>query len=251
VMAVRSLITGNLRGLEQVNTTLGVYLPDPEVNSWVGLNYHYFMEPTDVRLIPRGMLLHGVPGTGKSQASKYVARSYGVPLYRLDLSASLSKWVGDSEANFTRSLTTLDHEEPCVLLIDEVEKVFSTKSDDAGVTPRILSQLLWWLQEHTSRVLTIMTTNDLQILPEELYRKGRIDKVIELKPLAKSEAVTLLTQTLDSFIPDKRLAAKHRTTLINKLYPKSQGRVSHVNVVQSVYDLIKEMGLLTNGKNRV
>jgi ATPase family associated with various cellular activities (AAA) len=177
VLRERARMVGKLKGLSLVETNTLCYLPDDALAAWVKVERPYFEGATDARLIPRGLLFCGIPGTGKTQGAKYIARELGVPLYRLDMASSLAKWVGESEANFGRVLSMLDQEEPCVFLIDEVEKLFES-GEDSGTTSRILSQLLWWLQEHTSRILTIMTTNNLSALPGELYRRGRIDRTM-------------------------------------------------------------------------
>ena len=110
--------------------------------------------------MPRGLLIDGPPGVGKTAASKWLAEQFGVPLYRVDIGGTKNKYVGQSESNMLTNLSRLDHEEPCVALLDEVEKVFATSnSDSSGTTSTMLSQLLWWLAERRTRVLVIMTTN--------------------------------------------------------------------------------------------
>lgn len=118
-----------------------------------------------------------VHNTGKTTAAKRIASSFGVPLYRLDIGAMKGKYVGDSEGNLLAALAQVDQVEPCVVLFDEVEKVFET-TGDSGVTASMLSQLLWWLAEHKTKVFSVMTTNNKDRIPEELYREGRIDGVM-------------------------------------------------------------------------
>jgi SpoVK/Ycf46/Vps4 family AAA+-type ATPase len=160
---------------------LGLYEPYKPLEDWLQLNAPFFSDSTDPRLIPRGLLLNGPSGTGKSLAAKHIANTFNVPLYRLDLSATLGRYVGDSESAFARALYSIDDEKSAVLLIDEAEKLFETQSDQ-GVTRRILSQLLWWAQEHTSRVMLVLT-NDMTSIPQELLRGRRIDKVFTLSKL--------------------------------------------------------------------
>lgn len=243
VMAMRSQLIGKQRGLEQVNTELSVYQPPAQLSQWVHRNRKYFIEAVDERLVPRGMLLYGEPGVGKSTAAKFISQSWGVTLYRLDLSSALSKWVSESEANFSRVLSTIDQEEPCALLIDEVEKVFS-ESDDAGVTPRLLSQLLWWLAEHRSRVLTIMTSNDMTKLPKELYRAGRLDEVVKIASLDVIGSHKLATTLLQQFTASTRVRV-HMISLLKKRMGKSSTprAITHADVLKFVYDYVKEQGI--------
>jgi hypothetical protein len=168
---------GNLRGIEQIDSEQAFYVPPSSVTKWVKANSKFFLNPPHPSLIPRGLLFDGPPGTGKTEGSKYIARAFNVPLYRLDLGALMGKYVGESEGNLLAALTQIDQVQPCVILLDEVEKIFSG-GHDSGVSSRLLSQLLWWLQEHKSKVFTIMTTNDKDAIPKELWRPGRIDSAM-------------------------------------------------------------------------
>ncbi len=139
----------------------------------------------------------GIPGTGKTMSAKYIAGQLKMTLFRLDVGALQSKYVGESEQNLRRALQVVSQNEPCVMLIDEVEKLFQG-TDDSGVTANLLAGLLWWLQEHRSRVLTIMTTNDEEKLPTELVRPGRIDRRITFGPLEKDEIANYVVGLLES-----------------------------------------------------
>jgi len=141
----------------------------------------------DRRLVPRGLLLDGEPGTGKTTAAKAVARDLGVPLYRFDAAAVRNKFVGESEKALQAALSAADRAAPCVLLIDEIEKLFSER-DDEGATAGILAELLWWLSEHETRVLAVATTNDRTVIPPELIRPGRFDEVATLERLTEPQA---------------------------------------------------------------
>lgn len=166
-----------LQGITQVDTEQDYYVCPLELDRWLKANTGFFKNPKHPSLTPRGLLFDGPPGTGKTLASKHIARVFGVPLYRLDLGAMMGKYVGESEGNLNAALAQVDEVEPSVIIFDEVEKVFQGTSD-SGVTSRLLSQLLWWLQEHKSKVFTVMTTNNKDSIPVELYREGRIDKVM-------------------------------------------------------------------------
>lgn len=167
-----------LQGITQVATDQSYYVCPSELDKWLKTNTKFFKEPKHPSLTPRGLLFDGPPGTGKTEAAKAIAATFGVPLYRLDLGAMMGKYVGESEGNLNAALAQVDEVEPCVIIFDEVEKVFKGTSD-SGVTSRLLSQILWWLQEHKTKVFTVMTTNDLSAIPPELYREGRIDKTMK------------------------------------------------------------------------
>jgi hypothetical protein len=232
VLHVRALLVGKLKGLALVDTAALCYVPDAQLAKWIEAERPYFEGAADPRLIPRGLLFDGVPGTGKTQGAKFIARELGVPLYRLDLASSLAKWVGESEANFGRVLSMLDQEEPCVFLIDEVEKLFEP-GEDAGTTSRILSQLLWWLQEHSSRILTIMTTNNRAALPAELYRNGRIDKVMVFLPLAGKPVLELAAAVCTS------LKVALAPLLKSNLAYGIKDGITPAAITQAVFDYVK------------
>ena len=126
---------------------------------------------------PKGVLLLGVQGCGKSLAAKVAAAVYGVPLLRLDLAAVHDKYVGESERKLRESLATADVMAPCVIWIDEIEKGLATSDSDAGSSQRLLGTFLTWLAEKRSRVLVVATANDISRLPPELIRKGRFDEI--------------------------------------------------------------------------
>ncbi|MFW6198356.1 MAG: AAA family ATPase [Acidobacteriota bacterium] len=127
---------------------------------------------------PRGILLLGVQGCGKSLTARAVAADWGVPLLRLDAGRLYDRWVGASERNLERALRTAEALAPCVLLVDEIEKALDTGSGggDAGLSRRILARLLGWLQERQAPVFVVATCNDATALPPELMRKGRFDE---------------------------------------------------------------------------
>ncbi len=126
---------------------------------------------------PRGVLLLGVQGCGKSLAARTTAGIYGVPLLRLDFGALYNKYHGESERNLRDTLVTADVMAPCVLWIDEIEKGLATGDGDSGTSQRVLGTFLTWLAEKKSRVFTVATANDITALPPELIRKGRFDEI--------------------------------------------------------------------------
>ncbi len=127
---------------------------------------------------PRGVLLLGVPGCGKSLAAKAVAAEWRLPLLRLDPSGLYNKYIGESEKNFKRAMATAEQMAPVILWIDELEKAFGAGgSEDGGVSQRVLGTFLSWMQERRGDVFVVATANDVQRLPPEFLRKGRFDEV--------------------------------------------------------------------------
>jgi hypothetical protein len=128
---------------------------------------------------PRGILLVGVQGCGKSLACRTIARTWGLPLLRLDAGRLFDKYVGESEKNLRKAFTTAEAVSPVVLWIDEIEKAFAQGSGDAdgGLAKRLFGAFLTWLQEKKPGVFVAATANDLSAVPPELLRKGRFDEI--------------------------------------------------------------------------
>ncbi|MGG4095453.1 AAA family ATPase [Paenibacillus lautus] len=128
---------------------------------------------------PRGVLLVGVPGCGKSLSAKAIASQWNLPLYRLDLSTIHGQYLGQSESRLKEALSTADHVAPCVLWIDEIEKGLAGAigGGDGGTSTRLVGQFLYWLQESLARVFVVATANDVSKLPPELLRRGRFDEL--------------------------------------------------------------------------
>ncbi len=126
---------------------------------------------------PRGVLLIGVQGCGKSLAAKATAGIFGIPLLRLDFGSLYNKYHGETERNLRDSLRTADVMAPCVLWIDEIEKGLAGRGGETGTTQRVLAGFLTWLAEKKNRVFVVATANDISALPPELVRKGRFDEI--------------------------------------------------------------------------
>ena len=128
---------------------------------------------------PRGILLVGVPGCGKSLSAKSIAANWKLPLYRLDFATVQGSYVGQSEQQLKDALTTAENVSPCILWIDEIEKGLSGagSSNDGGVSTRMVGQFLFWLQECKKQVFVVATANDVSMLPSELLRRGRFDEL--------------------------------------------------------------------------
>lgn len=128
---------------------------------------------------PRGILLVGVPGCGKSLSAKSISANWKLPLYRLDFATVQGSYVGQSEQQLKDALTTAENVAPCILWIDEIEKGLSGAggSNDGGVSTRMVGQFLFWLQECKKQVFVVATANDVSMLPSELLRRGRFDEL--------------------------------------------------------------------------
>jgi hypothetical protein len=143
---------------------------------------------------PKGILLLGVQGCGKSLAAKATAGAFGVPLLRLDFGALYNKYHGETERNLRESLKTAEVLSPCVLWLDEIEKGLATGNDDSGTARRVLGGLLTWMAERKAQVFLVATANDVSELPPELIRKGRFDEIffVDLPPPpSRAEIFTL------------------------------------------------------------
>ncbi|MFA7523592.1 MAG: AAA family ATPase [Halothiobacillaceae bacterium] len=129
---------------------------------------------------PKGVLLAGMPGCGKSMSAKAASSLFNVPLFRLDIGSLMGKFVGESEANMKAALKVAEQASPCVLWIDELEKAFSGINGAGGsteITTRLFGYFLTWMQEKPGAVFVIATANDITNIPPELLRRGRFDEI--------------------------------------------------------------------------
>ncbi|MGE0643094.1 MAG: AAA family ATPase [Nitrospira sp.] len=144
---------------------------------------------------PRGIMLVGVPGCGKSLAAKAIAREWKLPLLKLDAGRLFDKFVGESEKNFRKAIEMAESLSPIILWIDEIEKAMvaggGSGDADAGLSRRLFGAFLTWLQEKKQDVFVIATANDLSSLPPELLRKGRFDEIffVDLPDDAERETI--------------------------------------------------------------
>ncbi len=148
---------------------------------------------------PKGALIVGIPGTGKSLTAKAVATAWGCPLIRLDLGALKDKFVGGSEANIRKAFNVIDAVGRCVVWLDEIEKALqgaTTGSSDGGASADQLGAILSWMQERRGDAFVIATANDVSALPPELLRKGRFDEVWYVDLPTAQERVSILLAAL-------------------------------------------------------
>ena len=129
--------------------------------------------------MPKGVLIAGVPGCGKSLCAKSAASLFEVPILRLDVGKLMGKYLGESEANLRKAINLAEAISPCVLWVDELEKAFAGMGSDGGheVTTRLFGTFLTWMQEKISTTFVVATANDITKLPPELLRKGRFDEI--------------------------------------------------------------------------
>ena len=146
---------------------------------WLNVRKSFFLDEdvSDGLDTPKGILLLGVQGCGKSLAAKAVAGEWGVPLLKFDVAALYNKYIGETEKNLRQALHAAEQLAPCVLWIDEIEKAIQGGNDETGTASRVLGTLLTWMAENTSKVFLVATANDVTNLPPELMRKGRIDEL--------------------------------------------------------------------------
>lgn len=163
-----------------------------KLKSWLEVRKPFFLEPDKSNGFdaPKGVMLIGVQGCGKSLAAKAIAGVWGVPLLQLDMGALFNKYIGETEKNLREALKSAEMLEPCVLWIDEIEKGISSGQDESGTSSRVLGTLLTWMAENRHRVFVVATANDIEKLPPELLRKGRLDEIyyVDLPtPLAREQ----------------------------------------------------------------
>jgi hypothetical protein len=156
---------------------------------------------------PRGVMIVGVQGCGKSLAAKVIARMWRQPLLKLDAARLYDKYIGESEKNLRKALDVAEALAPAVLWIDEIEKGFASGGEaDGGVSRRMLGSFLTWMQERAGGVFVAATANDLSLVPPELLRKGRFDEIffVDLPDARERQAIfrihlSLRRQSLDAF----------------------------------------------------
>ncbi|MBK4735247.1 AAA family ATPase [Noviherbaspirillum pedocola] len=194
---------------------------------------------------PRGVLLVGVPGCGKSLSAKAIAQNWNLPLYRLDLSTIHGQYLGQSEGRLKDALSTADHVAPCVLWIDEIEKGLAGATqggNDGGTSTRLVGQFLYWLQEARSRVFVVATANDVSKLPPELLRRGRFDELffVDLPtPAERREIIEIYVQ--------RGLKSSISTALMDNLIEISDGFAGS-DLESAVREVVKEAYLFGDDK---
>lgn len=190
---------------------------------------------------PKGVLITGVPGCGKSLVSKSISSMWQLPLLRLDMGKVYSGIVGSSEENMRKAIQTAEAIAPSILWIDEIEKGFGGLSGDGGTTARIYGQFLTWLQEKTSPVFVIATANNISGLPPELMRKGRFDEIFFVDLPTKREREGIFRVHLGKRLqnPEARGDFELSDQVLEKLAEQSEGFVG-AEIEQIVIDALFE-----------
>jgi SpoVK/Ycf46/Vps4 family AAA+-type ATPase len=157
---------------------------------------------------PKGVLITGVPGCGKSLVAKAVAAMWQLPLLRLDIGKIFAGLVGSSEENMRRAIQTAEAIAPCVLWIDEIEKGFggmASGGNDGGTSTRIFATFLTWMQEKTRPVFVVATANNIAVLPPEMLRKGRFDEIFFVDLPTHNERRDILKLHLERRLADPQV----------------------------------------------
>lgn len=163
--------------LEYDTPTLAAVAGLGRVKRWLDKRRRALAGEGDEQDRPKGILLLGVQGGGKSLAARCIAGELGLPLLRLDFGALYNKFIGETERNLRESLKQAESMAPCVLWMDEIEKGLDVRGSDNSTSKRVLGTLLTWLAENKTQVFVTATANDIQALPPELMRKGRFDEI--------------------------------------------------------------------------
>lgn len=165
---------------------------------------------------PKGALLVGVPGCGKSYTAKAIGTAWRVPVLRMDLGALRSKYVGESEANLRKVFAVVEAIGRCVLWVDEIEKALAGATGDqgdGGVSADALGALLSWMQDRTGEAFVIATANNAESLPPELLRKGRFDEVWWVDLPSREERLSIITAALKSYRRDPSVVLDYDTVV--------------------------------------
>lgn len=190
---------------------------------------------------PKGTLIAGMPGCGKSLTAKAAAALFQQPLLRLDIGSLLGKYVGESETNMRKALAMAESISPCVLWVDELEKAFVGMSGNnaSEVSSRLLGYFLTWMQEKTAPVFIVATANDITALPPELLRKGRFDEIFYVGFPNSKERRKILEIHLNK--------AHQNPEKFNLVELAQQCRdYSGADIENAVYDAVKKAFLNTN-----
>jgi len=185
----------------------------PNFKRWLGERQAAFLSGSAADM-PRGVMLVGVQGGGKSMAAKAVAGLWGLPLLRLDFACLYNKFFGETERNLREALKLAEQMAPCALWMDELEKGLATGEMDGGVSQRVLGTLLTWMAERKAPVFMVATANTVTRLPPELLRKGRFDELFfvdlpDVSTRAEILRIHLSRRDLDPCSFDLPLLAQH------------------------------------------
>merc|ERR1712194_53435 len=183
---------------------------------------------------PKGLLLVGVQGTGKSLAAKTIAHEWQLPLLRLDFGRLFASLIGQSESRVRKMIQIAEALSPCVLWVDEIDKAFAgaQSSGDSGTTSRVLSTFLTWLSEKTTPVFVVATANNIEWIPPEILRKGRFDEVFFLALPTREERESIFTVHLNRARP--QATDKFQLKLLSELSKDFSGAEIEQVVIEAM-----------------
>lgn len=210
-------------------------------NSWLDRAHDEYNLPA-----PKGVLITGVPGCGKSLTAKAMSSLWKLPLLRLDAGKIFDKWVGGSEENIRKAIKTAEAVAPSILWIDEIEKGFD--QNEGSIGKRIFGTFLTWMQEKTKPVFVVATANNISLLPSEMLRKGRFDEIFFVDLPTSIEREIIFKLHLDKMLKDS-ISEDFKITdkLIKKLVDMTEGFVGaeiEQVIISAVFDAYSEDRIL-------
>jgi SpoVK/Ycf46/Vps4 family AAA+-type ATPase len=185
---------------------------------------------------PKGVLLVGVPGTGKSLTAKAVGNHLGMPLLRLDVGRLYGSYVGETEGRLRHALDIIESVAPDVLWIDEVEKAFAGAtgpSGDSGVSQRVFGSVLTWLQDKQAPAFVVATANNVRSLPPEFLRRGRFDEIFFIDLPTASERRAILDVLLRKYGRDSKVLVNDE--LVSRLERFTGAEIEQV-IIEALYN---------------
>jgi len=184
---------------------------------------------------PRGLLLVGIQGTGKSFTAKAIANEWQLPLLKLDVGKLFGGIIGESESRLRQMINVAETISPCILWIDEIDKAFShvEVNGDSGTTNRILATFISWLSEKTKPVFVIATANNIDVLPLEIIRKGRFDEIFFLDLPKKDEREEIFKIHIKEFRPNTWESFNYKK--LAKLSESFSGAEIRQSIIEGMY----------------
>jgi SpoVK/Ycf46/Vps4 family AAA+-type ATPase len=183
---------------------------------------------------PKGLLLVGVQGTGKSMAAKIIAHEWKLPLLRLDFGRLFASLIGQSEQRVRKMIEIAEALSPCILWVDEIDKAFAgaQSSGDSGTTSRVLATFITWLSEKTTPVFVVATANNIEYIPSEILRKGRFDEMFFLNLPTREEREDIFNVHLKKYRPSS--TANFKINLLSELSKEFSGAEIEQVVIEAM-----------------
>ena len=188
--------------------------------------------------LPRGLLLVGIQGTGKSLTAKAIANEWKLPLLRLDVGRLFGGFVGQSEERIRQMIQIAETLSPCILWIDEIDKAFKESKTDSGTTNRVFSTFLTWLSEKKSSVFIVATANDISLLPLEVIRKGRFDEIFFIGLPSLEEKKSIFKVHLSRLRP--KSWNKYDICLLSEMSKKFSGAEIEEVIIEAMHTAFSE-----------